>query len=228
MPLAAVIFDMDGVISDTQDLHTYADSVVMPRYGITVDPKRLYEQFAGVPDKELYAKVLGEHGIADKTEEAVKAKWVIMEKHLQGRIVPMPGVIKLINELRGDPALKIAVASSSISWFIDRVLSTLELKDKFDCITSVDEVKQGKPHPDIFLLTAHKLNVKPEECVVIEDAPMGMRAAKRANMKCVGLVKEEHMATDNPQSYPADILISSLCSLSLERLRALLSDKKKL
>ena len=221
MPLAAVIFDMDGVISDTQDLHTYADNIVMARYGIKVNPQQLYEQFAGVPDKELYASVLGEHGLPDKAEEAVKAKWVIMEKHLHERIVPVSGVLELIDMLRSKGTFKLAVASSSTSPFINLVLSTLGLKHKFDSITSADEVKQGKPHPDIFLLAARKLNVKPGECLVIEDAPMGMRAAKRAGMKCVGLVKDQHMSAENKRNYPADLLITDLNFLTPERLLTL-------
>lgn len=220
MPLSAVIFDMDGVISDTQDLHTYADSVVMDRYGISVDARQLYEQFAGVPDRELYRQVLEKHGLSDKTEEAIAAKWKLMEEHLEERMVPISGVIELIDDLRSRNGLKLAVASSSIAPFVERVLSALAVKEKFDCITTVDEVRRGKPHPDIFLLTARKLGVRPEACVVIEDAPMGMQAAKRAGMKCVGLVKALGTAEQTPTSYPADIVIDDLHALSVEQLLA--------
>ena len=98
---------------------------------------------------------------------------------IAGRHLPDPAHARLLG-----------IASSAPINFIETVLSKLGLKEKFEVITSAEEVKYGKPNPEIFLLAAKKLNVNPQECVVIEDAEGGMTGAKKANMKCIGLVKE--------------------------------------
>ncbi len=126
----------------------------------------------------------------------------------EGEITPIPGVVELIHKLKED-GFKLAVASASIRPFIKRVLTELNIKQEFDVITSTQDVKRGKPEPDVFLLAAEKLGVKPEHCTVIEDGISRMIAAKKAGMKCIGLIHHKG-------EYPADIQVDSLCKLSLK------------
>ena len=107
------------------------------------------------------------------------------------------------------------VASSSNATFVEAILYKLEVYELFNVIVSGDMVTKGKPNPEIFLLAASRLDIKPENCLVIEDAIYGMQAAKSANMKCIGLVPDRNLA------YPTTNLVESLTEVNFEFLEKL-------
>ena len=113
---------------------------------------------------------------------------------VKGRLRPLPGVLKIINELKS-LGFMLAVGSSGPSENVELLLDTLQIKHNFDVVITAKEVQKGKPEPDVFLIAAKALNVAPENCIVIEDAPVGIQAAKAAGMNCIALttthVKEE-------------------------------------
>ncbi len=204
--MKAVIFDMDGVISDTQKIHSDRECRILQRYGVRMSPEEISAKYAGVGVKDFFTALLKDKNCDINT--LVKEKWTQMLNLKKGEITPIPGVIELIHELKQNN-FKLAVASASIRDFIERVLTELNIKDKFDAITSTEDVKRGKPEPDVFLLAAEKLGVKPQNCTVIEDGISGMIAAKKAGMNCIGLINHEG-------NYPADILVDSLRNLRLK------------
>ena len=207
--IKAFIFDMDGVISDTQTLHLEVDKIVMRRYGITMK-KEMEEKIKGITDKDMFCKLQKIYGVPRDIEKAIREKWeIMMEKaRNENSIKPVPGAIDLINMLE-QKKFKLALASCSPSIFVETVLSKLGIKEKFEQITTGEDVQKGKPEPEIFLLTAKKLNVVPESCLVIEDSVNGMKAAKKAGMRCIGLVRDEKEG--KPSSfYPADFVIRDL------------------
>lgn len=214
--IKAVIFDMDGVISDTQNLHALVDVMIMKRYGIILTEEDINREFAGIPDEEMFNKVFNLHGVRGNLQKAIKEKWGIMMDRADDSITPVAGAVELIDKLR-QQKLKLAVASSSPLVFIHTVLSKLNIKEKFEVITSAQEVEKGKPHPEIFLLTARRLGAKQTQCLVIEDSLNGMRAAKEAGMRCIGLVRKGKPkgAEDN---YPADIIVNNLKELNLKQI----------
>ena len=108
-------------------------------------------------------------------------------------IIPLPGAVELIKSLN-EHGIKSAIGSSAVPENIDVILEGLGIKDCFQAIAYGTEVAEGKPSPEIFLLAAEKLGVKPANCVVIEDAIAGVAAAKRAGMKCVA-VTNSHPGT---------------------------------
>jgi HAD superfamily hydrolase (TIGR01509 family) len=130
-----------------------------------------------------------------------------MMERSKGQVKPVSGALELIRELRSK-GLKMAIGTSSQRELAHLFLSELGLKKMFKVIVTLDDVKNGKPDPEIFLLAAEKLQVAPEECVVIEDGRSGMQAAKAAEMKCVGLVGDR-----SSKDSPADILVESLKEL---------------
>lgn len=217
--IRAVLFDMDGVISDTQVLHTSVDIAVLKHYGITLTEDKINNEFAGTPDKQTFKKLFRLHGIHADANEAIEKKWKIMMARADDEIVPVPGAQELIYKLK-QAGLKLAVASSSPMIFINTVLSKLNIQEQFEVIKSGEEVASGKPHPEIFLATAKELQVQPDECVVIEDSLNGMKAAKNAHMTCIGLIRRKNPS--NPDfEYPADILVNSLEELTPEQIRHL-------
>jgi len=207
--MKAVIFDLDGVISDTNFLQSRVEENLLKKYGINLSYKEITEKYAGMSDKEFFKKVCKNFGKKCNVDKLINEKWKeILTIAKTKRIRPIKGSIKLINKLK-KAGFKLGVASASRKEFIELVLSRLKVLDKIDAITSSTEVKKGKPDPEIFLLTAKKLKVNPKNCIVIEDGKLGMIAAKKAGMKCIGLVK------NRKENYPADKIVSNLSQLSL-------------
>ncbi len=183
----AIIFDMDGVLSDTERFHAAAESDVLKRHGILCSGEELSKKFAGVPETAIWPKIFAESGKQmPLLEILIDEKFEVFKSMVSEGIAEMPGVRTLINQLK-DHNIPIAVASSAEPQYIEFVLTSLALKPLFNAITAAAEVKHGKPSPDIFLLAAKKLGVDPAHCIVIEDARSGTLAAKAAGMKCIGL-----------------------------------------
>lgn len=214
--LKAVIFDLDGVIADTEKLHAQTSAELLREFGILIPPNELSAKYAGTSDEFMFRDLFSEHRIPADPVALARRRWQKMYALLEGNIQPMPGAVELIQELKRH-GVRIGVASGSYLQFIGLVLGKLNLGTVFDAIASGEEVKHIKPAPDVFLLAAQRLGVPPGNCVVIEDAVSGMLGAQRAGMKCVGLV-------DDPlKKYPADILIPQLGLLSVARLSELVN-----
>lgn len=187
MPSLAIIFDMDGVLADTERIHAAAECEILKRYGIEFNADDLSKQYAGMPESAIWPTVFGTSGKEmPQIESLMQEKFEVFKNMVQDGIPEMSGVHKLINLLK-ENHIPIGVASSAEPRYIELILTGLHLKPLFDAITSTVEVLHGKPAPDIFLKAAEKLGTKPENCIVIEDARSGTLAAKAAGMRCIGL-----------------------------------------
>ena len=214
--IKAVIFDMDGVISDTQKIHSRVEEELLGEYGVHMSAAEITRKFSGVSGREMFSDIFKDaKKNAIEIDEIIEKKWQRMQHLTRGRITSIPGVGELINALRG-ARIRLSVASASRTEFIEFVLSELGFSNKFDAISSSTEVEKGKPDPAVFFLSAQRLGVRPEECVVIEDGIQGMIGARRAGMKCVGLVPIE-----SKEIYPADLLVKSFADLSVETILSL-------
>ena len=202
---------MDGVISDTNHLHSSVESSILASYGIELQPKEIIKRFAGVSDNEMFSKVFSEAGKGEPDMHSISSKkWKRMLKPEPGEIVAIPGTLEFIALLR-EREIPVAVASASSLAFIRLVLSTLGITDIFDAVVSADEVEHGKPAPDVFLLAAKQLDMRPETCVVVEDGISGMIAAQAARMQCVALLT--HLTAEE---CPAEIAVHNLMDLDLK------------
>jgi len=217
----AVIFDMDGVLSDTQKLHSLVDKMVMEHYGVRLEEEEITRNFAGITDKEMFERLFNLYGVPKDIDRAIQEKWEIMMQKAERDIKPVPGAVEFVRELKRQ-GYKLAVASSSPFIFINTVLSRLNIKKEFDIITSGEEVKRGKPDPEIFLLTAERLKVAPQECVVIEDSPSGIKAAKRAGMRCIAFVRENNKSIVVQENHLPDIIVNDLREIKIKEIEKLL------
>lgn len=209
--VGGIIFDMDGVLSDTQPIHSRVESELLRQHGIELSADEITREFAGTSSEEMFPQVFGRYGKrVDHLQELVERKWQMMTKICRGRIRPMPGALDLVAALR-QRGLPLAVASSSTRFYIEMVLEELGLRNAFRVIVSADEVAHGKPDPDIFLLAAERLGVPPQSCLVIEDSVSGMRAARSAGMYCIGLVTSGNHRAD----LPAGLLVKALDEVPL-------------
>lgn len=214
--MKAVIFDMDGVISDTQTLYSNTESAIVARYGIQIAPEEISRRFSGMSDEQEFTEIFSEAG---KERPAIaqiaKQRREILFAVPQREIRPMPGSLELIQVL-SNQKIPLAVASGSSLEFIRHVLNALDVSHYFSVLTSNDEVENGKPAPDIFLLAAKRLGMKSADCVVIEDGKSGMIAAHKAGMKCVGLLT--HVSEEGS---PSELKVRDLRELSVEQLFSL-------
>ena len=121
--------------------------------------------------------------LPDRPEDLANEKAEYQIAHLNGNVKPMPGLIELLDFIDRS-GLKKAVASSGLRRYIDAVLLNAHIRERFSIIVSGEDVVNGKPAPDVFIAAARALNVAPHNCLVLEDAPFGVQAAKAAGMTC--------------------------------------------
>lgn len=198
----AVIFDMDGVIADTQKIHSRLESEMLASLGITITPEEITRRFSGMSLRNQFETLFSEAGLPNPYTLAISDEKVARFEQRAHEIVGIEGTIAVIEALYGRTPL--AVASASRPSSIDLVLSRVGVKDRFSVLTSAREVKRGKPAPDVFLLAAERLGVDPRSCTVVEDGISGMVGARAAGMRCIAL------ASDNRTDYPADIVVKDL------------------
>lgn len=190
--IKAVIFDLDGVITDTAEYHFYSWKKLSEEEGIEFTRKD-NEQFRGVSRRKCLDILLKGRDVSEEEKKEMAArKNVYYREYLKDldKEDLLPGVEEMLNFLQSN-GYKIAVASSSKN--TDTVLENLGIKDIFDTVSDGYSVKKSKPAPDIFLHTAKNLKVSPEVCLVIEDAESGIKGAQRAGMKTVGVGPEERV-----------------------------------
>lgn len=209
----AVIFDMDGVISDTQTLHAAVESELLARYGVVLSPEEITAQYAGVKTSEFFVDLLKD--TEANVPELLKEKWMRAAALAEQGVNAVPGAIELIQALHAE-GIPIGVSSASARPYVEMVLGKLDVKKYILESTTGDEVEHGKPDPMIFLSTAKKLGMEPKDCLVIEDGKSGMIAAKRGGMACIGLVYDE-------KEYPVDKRVSDLRQVSVSLIKELIS-----
>lgn len=182
--LKAVIFDMDGVLIDSEPIHLEANKRLMESLSIPFD-KEYYLQFVGSTTDYMWNKVITDYNITlSKDELMEKSNEIVKEINGEDGYPVMEGAAELIRRLKS-AGIKLAVASSSGMERITNTLKKLGVEELFDGIISGEQVKNPKPAPDTFLEAAKTLLVEPDECIVIEDSLNGMKAAKNAGMVCV-------------------------------------------
>lgn len=211
--IKAVIFDMDGVISDTNYIHAQIESDLLKDSGIYISKEEIIEKYAGYKVSSFFEELLAKNNIKCDLNKLLKDKHDIFVSILENdRIKSIPGAVDLIAKLK-ESNFKLAVASGTEEEIVRMILEKLGVLSCFDVIISADEVEHGKPRPDIFILTAEKLSVTPAECVVIEDSKNGIAAAKAAGMKCIGLT--------NDKTAPADLIINSFDEINIDIIKNL-------
>ena len=187
--IKGIIFDCDGVLVDSEKLSCGALNVVFEKY-FNIDIGTDYSQIIGKSLKDSLGYYISTFQI--KVPNTLDLQTLYQEKDAsyqnlaRNNLQPFSGVIELLEYLK-QSLLQITVASSGTHEKIQFNLEQGKLQKYFSIITSADEVQHGKPNPDLFLLSAKKINLNPSNCLVIEDSVSGIKAAKAANMFTVGV-----------------------------------------
>src|SRR5947208_13630175 len=215
MSFRAVIFDLDGVLADSEPWWNEIDKKLLGKYGV-VYRGEYHRNVLGVSYQlavEFYKKMFG---LSAPTEELMRRREEIAAEFFANRIGLFPSTRQTLEHLR-QMNLRLAVATSSVSASARPFLDRHQLTVFFDVIVTGDEIEHGKPHPDIYLRAAAKLNVAADACLVIEDALAGIAAAKAAKM-CVAAIPDRRFVDPHEYEKEADYLLGSLSEIpSLRR-----------
>jgi len=216
--LKAVIFDMDGVILDSEPIYYQIETKFFRNLGISISDEE-YHTFVGLSMIEMWRRIKNNHNLKEVIGALVKSNNKVVFQYFSNseNLQPTPFLEQFIQNLL-EKNIKLAVASSSSKKLIKVILEKLMLKKYFEICVSGNEVKNGKPAPDVFLHTANLMKVIPKECLVIEDSTNGVKAAKSAGMKCVGF---QNFNSGNQDLSDADMIISSFLGLEEKIIKVL-------
>ena len=197
-----VIWDLDGVLAETAEAHFRCWVTALAEKEIPLD-RPTFGKLFGLRNREILTQLVGRapdpsemEGIAGRIEEIfrIEAQWLVR---------PMPGAFSLLMELEGAGWLQ-AISSPTSKASVELVLGILGIRQRFAAILSGDELSAGKPDPTLFLRAAEALGLPPGRCVVVEDAPAGVKAAQKAGMPCIAV------ATTSPREALASVTSSAL------------------
>lgn len=214
--IKAVIFDMDGVLVRTGLIHFNTEDKVLQDIGISLSREELASYNAVAAD--VYFKdILKKYKKSADIKKLLEKKYKMVYDILKDGVPVIPGALELIKSLKKNH-IKTALASGSPAEFVDFIVSKLKIEKSFDTIVSLGDIKHSKPDPEIFLLTAKRMDVDSKYCLVIEDAHLGVLAAKNAGMKCIGFINEESGDQDLSK---ADLIVDNLNELTLDKIQGL-------
>jgi HAD superfamily hydrolase (TIGR01509 family) len=208
--LHSIIFDLDGVLADSEPWWNEIDAKLLAEYGVNYRGE-YHQNVLGVSYRlavEFYKKAFG---LSVPTEEMMRRRGEIATEFFASRVGLFPNVKEVLAKLR-QMRLHLAVATSSVGTSARPFLDRHQLTKFFEVIVTGEEVEHGKPAPDIYLCAAEKLGVSVQSCVVVEDALAGVAAAKAANMRVAAIPDTRFV---NPREYEkkADYVLSSLKEL---------------
>lgn len=189
----AIIFDLDGTLVDSLWVWSYIDTNYLSKHNI-IAPNNLHSEICHLSFIDTAKYFKNTFNIPDSIDE-IMAEWNSMAyDSYSSEVFIKKGVKEFLDKLK-DLGIKIALATSNSEELLTITLKNNNIYDYFDVITTTSEVTRGKDHPDVYLLTANKLNVDPKDCIVFEDILLAVRGAKKAGMK-VFAVKDNHSIND--------------------------------
>jgi beta-phosphoglucomutase len=180
-----VIFDMDGVLCHSAPAHFRSWDAVAERWGVRMT-EHMFARVFGRSNRQIIPMLLGREVPEDELEQIASVKEEAYRRIVMDSIQPLPGVVALVEDL-DKSGFRLAVGSSGPRRNIDLIVSLFGISDCFVAIVSGEDVPLGKPDPTIFLMAAQRIGCEPRRCLVIEDAPVGIEAARAAGMKCLAV-----------------------------------------
>jgi HAD superfamily hydrolase (TIGR01549 family) len=213
----AVIFDLDGVLADSEPWWNQIDVQLLAEYGVTYRGE-YHREVLGVSFRlavEFYEK---RFGISASTEELMRRRGEIAAEYFAKQVGLFPNATEVLEQLRhirpsgSDLPIRLGLATSSVSASARPFLDRHQLTSLFDVIIAGDEIERGKPDPDIYLRTAEKLHVPADACLVIEDSLSGIAAAKAAKMR-VAAIPDRRFVDPREYEKDADYLLNGLSEI---------------
>lgn len=197
---------MDGVLIDSEPAYLEMNLKLFKKLGIDIKEDE-YKKFVGMDSRKMWTEIKNKFDLEQSADELRLTEKKLMKDVLMSDAVSdtIEGVHELLSEFKNNK-FKLSLASSSSRENIEVVVNKLKLFGHFDFIISGDEVKNGKPEPDIFLTVSDKFNLPANKCIVIEDSHNGVRAARKAGMHCIGFKNND---SGNQDLSEADLIVNS-------------------
>ena len=203
-----VIFDMDGVLVNSEPLHLRATQEILTAYGVTLTDEDYFRRYIVYSDWELMELLLPD---ATARPAAATAKSRRYLELVQAGVPAFPDGLGLLMRTDG---WQVGLATGSLRREVELALDSLGIRERFQTIVTREDCVNGKPHPEPFLRAAEGLGLPPERCVVVEDTPGGIRAAKAAGMRCVAVT---HSCREDSLR-EADLIVDDLGAVDLDAL----------
>lgn len=216
-PIRAVLFDLDGLMVDSEPLAEWAWNRVLAEHGARLDEETARD-ILGLRVIDSARLICERYGLPLSPEQAAARRDRFFLEAAPSRLRPRPGLYPLLDDLAAR-GLPMAVATSGHRRYVRLALATLRVAHRFAAVATGDEVERGKPAPDVFLLAAARLGVPPAFCLVLEDSRLGVLAARAAGMVCLAVPNHRTAAQDLS---PAHYVLPSLDAVRqrLDRLLA--------
>ena len=226
-PFSAVIFDLDGVLADSEPWWNQIDAKLLAEHGVSYRGE-YHRNVLGVSYRLAVEFYRNAFHISASVEELMRRRGEIATDFFANRVGLFPSAKTTLEQLR-EMKLHLAVATSSVSASARPFLDRTGIRSLFGVVVTGDEVQRGKPHPDIYLRTAKRLGSSPEECLVIEDALAGVSAAKAANMR-VAAIPDTRFVDSREYEMKADYVLGSLSEIPalIRRISAATSEEHAL
>jgi beta-phosphoglucomutase len=208
----AVIWDVDGTLVDTAELHFQAWCALARE----IDKPFTRADFAGTfgwRNPEIIPKLFGLHYTPQQVDDLGRRKENLYRQEAKKGVTLLPGVRPLLEQLHA-AGFRQAIGSSAPRDNLVLILELTQTAALFEAIVSMEDTQRGKPDPEVFLRAAGKLRVEPRRCVVFEDAPVGVQAAKAGGMKCVGVTFIGHHSDESLRRAGADLVVPTLESVT--------------
>lgn len=213
--IKVVIFDLDGLLIDSQPLQYEAYNQVFTKYGFPLTHENWWDWVHGSINQKTWIQ---KNNLPLAPEKIRAEKKQIYNKLIIEKLRLKPGAQNLVNRLFGK--FRLCIASSSRIESIMLVLEKFNLKSQFEMVTSDTEMIKGKPHPDIFLKTIEIMNVKSMESIVIEDSIVGLKAAQSAGIKCI-ICPDSFVQIDRSAYSQADKIVNDLNEITIDMIEKL-------
>ena len=210
--IEAIIFDMDGVLVDSEPHHVRIEKHQFSINGIFISDEE-HLQFMGTASENMWREIARRYQLERPVEDLIEQNRTESIRYFTelSEIPVMPGLVDLLEKLKAKNYL-LAVASSSVPEIIDLILGKTGLRKYFQVVVSGEEAGKSKPEPDVFLLAAHKLGVNQKNCLVVEDSENGIKAAQAAGMSCVAY---QSPGVDPKTQKEADVVVRSYARLAM-------------
>lgn len=209
----AFIFDMDGVIIDSEPLHDKIVRSILAKDNIFVDDEE-FKTYMGMASTEVFDIFIKKYNLPYTGKEMMDVQMSTLKQYIvDNHLKPIAGIVPLLKELKRYN-IPVAIASSSPRHMIEFVADTFGITDYFKFFVSGEELTHSKPAPDIYLKTAEKFAVAPQNCIVLEDSRNGTVAAKEAGMYCIAFANPNSGAQDLSR---ADMIVKHISDIDLSQ-----------
>lgn len=205
--LKCVIFDLDGVLVDTEGFQWYGWVMVLKKFKIKLDKEKYISQYAGKTGTIIESELIKEYDLNIEKGSLLEQKEKLLIELLKSKKINLISYAKEAVDFFSNKNIKLAVVSGSPKEEVILKLQKSELLNKFDFIISRNDVKRGKPYPDIYVFALQKMKVNASECIVFEDTIYGVESAKRAGLICIAIPNE---FTKNQDFSEADKIFKNL------------------